>query len=63
MGPPFGMVTAQITLAAAWTSERPPGYFSLAGQPGQTALTRMPSRASSAASRRVSAFSPALETL
>ena len=57
------MVTAQITLAAAWVIERPSGWFSLAGQPGQTALTRMPSRASSAASSRVSALSAALDTL
>src|SRR5438105_2991590 len=57
------MVTAQMTLAAAWVIERPSGWFSLAGQPGQTALTRMPSRASSAASSRVSALSAALDTL
>src|SRR5690242_7095136 len=57
------MVTAQITLAAAWVIDRPSGWFSLAGQPGQTALTRMPSRASSAASSRVSALSAALDTL
>src|ERR1700745_4532055 len=57
------MVTAQMTLAAAWVIERPSGWSSLAGQPGQTALTRMPSRASSAASRRLSALSAALDTL
>src|SRR5580704_13186720 len=62
VGPPLGMVTAQMTLAAAWASERPSGLRSLAGQPGQTALTRMPSLASSAASSRVRALSPALET-
>ena len=62
MGPPLGMVTAQMTLAAAWPSERPSGWLSLAGQPGQTALTRMPSLASSAASMRVSALRLALET-
>src|SRR5256885_9686850 len=63
VGPPLGMVTAQMTLAAAWVIERPSGWLSLAGQPGQTALTRMPSRASSAASSRVSALSAAFDTL
>ncbi len=61
MGPPLGIVTAQMTLAAAWASDRPWGWVSLAGQPGQTALTKIPSRASSPASSRVSAFRPALE--
>ncbi len=62
VGPPLGIVTAQMTLAAAWARDRPSGWASLAGQPGHTALTRMPSRASSPASSRVSAFRPALET-
>src|SRR5271165_3665681 len=62
VGPPLGMVTAQMTLAAAWARERPSGLRSLAGQPGQTALTRMPSLASSPASSRVRALSPAFDT-
>ena len=38
MGPPLGMVTAQMTLAAAWVIERPSGWLSLAGQPTHAAM-------------------------
>ena len=53
VGPPFGKVTAHTTLAAPWASGRSaacPGRRRSAYQPGQTALTRMPSRYSSPAS-------------
>src|SRR3984885_11983693 len=51
-----------MTLAAAWAMVRPLGWASSATQPGQTAFTRMPSLATSAASSRGSAFRAALET-
>jgi hypothetical protein len=66
VGPPFGKVAAHTTLVAPWANvrERSPGRLSSFGiQPGQTALTRMPSLYSSPASSLVSALSAALETL
>jgi hypothetical protein len=45
VGPPFGRVTAQTTLAAPCAADRPPLLVpSVFTGPGQTALTRMPSR-------------------
>ena len=62
-GAASGRVTAHTTLAAPSATGRPPPPMSVAVQPGRTASTRMRSRRSSPASRRVSAFSAALETL
>src|SRR5580693_10722610 len=63
VGPESGRVAAQTTLAAPSATGRPPGPpMSVATQPGQTALTRIPAGRSPAASVRVSAFSPALDT-
>jgi hypothetical protein len=61
----LGRVTAHTTLAAPWAADLDPLLRapSLDVQPGQTALTRMPSRYSSPASSLVSAFRAALETL
>ena len=53
VGPPFGKVTAHTTLAAPWATCGPPAARAAvrsASEPGQTALTRMPSRYSSPAS-------------
>jgi len=52
-----------MTRAAPSRTGRPPGPpMSVAIHPGQTAFTRMPVPASSAASTRVSAFRAAFET-
>jgi hypothetical protein len=63
LGPEEGRSAAQTTLAAPSLTGRPPAPpMSVATQPGQTELTRMPSLRSSVASIRVSAFSAVLET-
>src|SRR5436190_435401 len=65
VGPVSGSVAAHTTLAAPSSTERgasgPP--ISVATQPGQTELTRIPEERSSSASRRVSAFKATFETL
>ena len=63
VGPSSGSVAAHTMPAAPSATGRPPlPPMSVATQPGQTALTRMASRRSSAAKTRVSALSAALET-
>src|SRR5262249_25071883 len=63
VGPSSLNSAAQTTPAAPSATGRPPCPMSVSVQPGQTALTRMPSRRNSAARIRVIAFSAALETL
>src|SRR3954469_18366522 len=63
VGPSSGSVTPHITDAAPAATGRPPGPpLSVATQPGQIALTRIPAGRSSAARMRVSALSAALLT-
>src|SRR5690242_19933952 len=64
VGPVSGRVAAQTMPAAPSATGRPPGPpMSVATQPGQIALTRIPSPRSSAASIRVSALRATLEAL
>jgi hypothetical protein len=64
VGPPFGSVAAQTTLAAPSFTLRgalaPP--MSVATQPGQTEFTNMPLPRNSPASVRVNAFNAAFVT-